>query len=138
LIEKVNITLYIILSVICYLMLIALSMYNINTFFRGFVDSLVQKLSKIGFFAIVQKFFTERVLKFIRLLASTMIKLLYEVSGFFCKLDDLLQRSDRLVLTEPVNLTALAVRKLYGENINLMLAAAAGIIVVFYFILTIF
>ena len=137
-IENINISIYIVLIVIVYLFVILVSLYNSGSAFRNFVDSFISGLQKIKVLKNIQEFISGKILPVIRFSVSILIKVLSGVSEFTCRVDEFLSGSNKVIFAQPVNLTALVLRKLYGENEQIMLAAAAGIIVVFYFILTVF
>jgi hypothetical protein len=79
-----------------------------------------------------------KVLLLIVKVAAYSVSLLYSISLATNSIESFLIQADRIAFAEPFNLTAVVFRKFYGENERLMLAAAAGLIVVFYFILTVF
>jgi hypothetical protein len=66
------------------------------------------------------------------------VKYLGFTSGHIQKAEGFFQRALPAVSTEPVNLMALVIRKCYTESPAPLVALTAGLIVVFYFILTIF
>lgn len=68
----------------------------------------------------------------------SLVKYLGVTSGHVRKAERYIQRALPQITTEPVNLMALVIRKCYTESPAPLIAATAGLIVVFYFILTIF
>lgn len=68
----------------------------------------------------------------------SLVKYLGVTSGHVRKAEGYIQRALPEVTTEPVNLMALVIRKCYTESPAPLIALTAGLIVVFYFILTIF
>jgi hypothetical protein len=82
----------------------------------------------------LKKHIKSPVLKAIR----SSVKYLGITSGHVRKAEGFIQRTLPFVTTEPVNLVALVIRKCYTDNPAPLITATTGLIVVFYFILTIF
>ncbi|MCI0715551.1 MAG: hypothetical protein L0Y77_04420, partial [Chlorobi bacterium] len=83
-------------------------------------------------------FFKSTILFFIGKALRIMFNLLLAVSYNIFNFDSLLIKNDSVLISEPVNITSLALRKLYTENIQAIIVFTCLAIVIFYFILSVF
>ncbi len=136
--ESVNITAFIVFTVILYVILIIYTLFHCSKLCREYSYAFFSKSMKNELIFKITAFVNRSIVQVIQKILAAFVSLLNRISLICCKIEAFSAQMDRFVFEEPVDLTALVIRKFYGENEQYMIAAAAGLIVVFYFILTVF
>lgn len=67
-----------------------------------------------------------------------LIKNLSVISSQFKKIDSFISTKDTIIIGEPVNYFSLTLRKLFDTSVHTWIVYTAALIMLFYFILTIF
>ena len=139
--ESINITAYYIISGILYLCLALNLTVNSSRFGGELYERSKEKIKGIIIRLPVLRTmfiqFDKFVLKPVTLASRFSVTLLLKIGIVFFRLDIFVSRHDSTLPGETVNYSALLLRKLYNENVQLMLSFALMGIVVFYFILTV-
>ncbi|MCI0449381.1 MAG: hypothetical protein L0Y79_06295 [Chlorobi bacterium] len=133
---------FIILTALIYLYLAFFTLINLSHAARSFYIKITGKLSSLvnknqNIVKIIV-FFKSKILFFIGKALRIMFNLLLAVSYNIFNFDSLLIKNDSVLISEPVNITSLALRKLYTENIQAIIVFTCLAIVIFYFILSVF
>lgn len=137
-----SVTIYYIFAALLILLLTAFSLIQIFPQIRLQYENAALKIrsalnknkTALRIITIFQRYLKSPVLKACR----SLVKYLGVTSGHIQKAEGFFQRALPAVTTEPVNLMALVIRKCYTESPAPLITLTAGLIVVFYFILTIF
>lgn len=124
---------YLIFSVIIYLILTAIILYKLSGSFKNFVSSnIFSRFSTLNVLIKVKGFW-HRVILIYNKFINTEIK-----AGDNIKKTEVFV-SEKLspLFTEPVNILSLLIRKIFTDNISVVVTFASAAIVVFYIILTV-
>ncbi len=141
-IESINITYFFIFSSLLFLYLLLFSIIKIS----GKAEELYNKI-KSGVNTLISKnkqaeeavkLFYSKFLPALNKIFSIAIKNLYSLSLYINKFEIVLKSKGGYSPSDAVNYSALALRKLYDGNAQLWLVYSSLVIVVFYFILTVF
>ncbi len=139
--ELINITAYYVISGILYLCLAVLLAVNFSR-----IGGELYERSKENIKGIIIKFPPVRsmiilldrfVLQPVTLASRFSAALLLKTGIVFLQFDIFVSKYDSTLPGESINISALLLRKLYNENVQLMLSFSIIGIVVFYFILTV-
>lgn len=133
-----NTTWFTVTSIIIYLVLIIYSLYRISTRFKNFVSGITEKLLKQTNIEKVNKLLQDYLIKPLKGFSRSITGYLGNTGSSISGTEGIFTKKIKPFITEPVNITALVLRKLYNESIAAVIGVSAGIIVVFYIILTIF
>lgn len=133
-----NTTWFTVTSIIIYLILIIYALYRISAGFRKAVSGISEKILKQVNIAKVYKFLREYLIVPLQGLSKGITGFLGNTGRSISGTEGIFTGKIKPFFTEPVNFIALVLRKLYNDNITAVIGVSAGIIVVFYIILTIF
>jgi hypothetical protein len=141
-IESVNLTAYIILCVLLYSFLIKFILINSNQHIRElyekvnlFIYSLITKNIKVK--GILHSIYTNIILPSRTVFIKVLVYLKISCEGLFdftASLDEKFHSG----LGQSADYASLTIRKLYDGNAQLYIVYSTAVIVVFYFILTVF
>jgi hypothetical protein len=141
-IEGINITYFVIFSILLYLYLLLFGAVNINSYAGCLYAKLKANINVlVGKNNTVQNIFNTtriKIFPFIAISFSTSIKYLHAFSIYLDRFDIALKIKVVDYLDEPVDYLALILRKLYDGSPRIWLVYSSLVIVVFYFILTVF
>jgi len=137
-----NINLFIVLITVIYLYMILFTLINLSQAVRVFYNKLLDKLNalinknkKVGG---VLDFIKSKILFYMNKALRIVFKFLLILSYYIFKFDLYIIKNDSVLVDEPVNYTALVLRKLYTENIRTVIVYSSLVLVIFYFILSVF
>lgn len=133
-----NTTWFTVTSIFIYLVVIIYALYRISTRFRVTVSGITEKLLKQANIAKVIKHLQDYLIIPLKAFSSRITGYLGNTGSSISGTEGIFTKKIKPFITEPVNITALVLRKLYNESIVAVIGVSAGIIVVFYIILTIF
>lgn len=131
--ELINSNIYLIISAIIYLFLFIITIYLLSASFRNLTDKyILSKLTAHAVFNKVKNSF-QLIFRYFEKFVNSEISagvFLRKAENFF---------TDKLspLLTGPVNILSLIIRKIFTENVTVILTMASVIIVAFYIILTV-
>lgn len=131
--EFINSNFYFILSLIIYFILAVYTAVKLSKSFRKFINvNIFSRLSSLPFLIKVKGSFQQNFSFFGKLINS-------EIKAVIILKKTEIFVSEKLspVLTEPVNLFSLLLRKLFTDSIPFVITLAAFLIVAFYIILTV-
>lgn len=135
-IEGINNTTFIVLSVIVYLYVLVFILVNLNKRIRMFYLQMPEK----AFMPLKEK--TPKLLQNIFLVINnafnSMLEYFVIVSDYMIRFDTNFTQTSEYTLNELLNYCSLSLRKLYTENLQAVVIYSSLAIVVFYFILSIF
>jgi len=138
----INTTAYYIVTVILYVIAVIFFVMLFSAKFREIVYTYFQKLAKsitdLKFYPTlrskIQSFFTEPMKKALAFLFG----FISNISLYFKKAEEFFTGKMLPLIIEPVNIASLLLRKVYTDSQTAVISVMAGLIVAFYFILTIF
>lgn len=137
-----NGVLYYVFAVIVIMWLIVFSLARIFPQIKLRYGSAVKKLNilkdKNDIALKLQMYFRRYIKSPVKRATESITQRLGITSGHLQQAELFIQKAVPAVTTEPVNLLALVIRKCYTDNPAPLITLSASIIVVFYFILTIF
>lgn len=133
-----NTTWFTVTSIIIYLVVIIYALYRISTRFRVTVSGITEKLLKQSNIAKVNKLLQDHLIIPLKGFSSRITGYLRNTGISISGTEGIFTKKIKPFITEPVNITALVLRKLYNDSLTAVIGVSAGIIVVFYIILTIF
>jgi len=141
-IESINITYYSIFTIICYVFLLLFAAVNINdaaeeyfTKFKIKIKTVLTVNPKVKNLLVLLK---KRIYLPILIVFKFIHQYLTMFSEYFYTFDKFITNAFGVILGESIDYTSLALRKLYGENVQALIIYGSAAIVVFYFILSIF
>lgn len=138
----INTTAYYIVTVILYVIAVIFFVMLFSAKLREIVYTYFQKLAKsitdLKFYPTlrskIQSFFTEPMKKALAFLFG----FISNISLYFKKAEEFFTGKMLPLIIEPVNIASLLLRKVYTDSQTAVISVMAGLIVAFYFILTIF
>lgn len=138
----INNTVYYIATVIIYVIAVTFFVLQISakaretafSYFRKFAGSITNQKFYPALKSNIQKFITAPFNRLMRLLFEFISK----ISVYFRKAEEYFTAKVLPLFSEPVNIASLLIRKAYTESKTVTISVMAGLIVAFYFILTIF
>lgn len=141
-IENLNNTYFIAAVLMNYVFLILFSSILTSEYVRNIYQKTKEKLSgvirKNKYAEQIFNFIVRKVLPAIKVLVIKFVHVLHSISIIYNKIDLFIQNEIFGNLDEPVNYSALTLRKLYEVNSRLWVIYSIISMVAFYFILTIF
>ena len=133
-----NSTWFTVTSLIIYFILIIYALYRISPRFRKAVSAFTVKILKQENISKVYEFLLEKLLVPLKRFSGRITGYLGNTGRSISGTEGIFTGKIKPFITEPVNFVALVLRKLYNNSITAVIGVSAGIIVVFYIILTIF
>ncbi len=140
-IENINLTLYIVLAVLCYVFLILFAAINIFDAVGNYYIELKGKIKNVIVTSKTKNLFVllkNRVYLPILLVFKFLFRYLLLLSESFHAFDELITIGSRIMFEESIEYTSLTLRKIYEGNIQSLLVYSSSAIVVFYIILSVF
>jgi hypothetical protein len=133
---------YFVLIALMYLFLVIFTVLRLSKtdrkIYYAFLDRINAFIHKNKKVFVVFDFIKYRLLFYFGKALAIIFKFLKIFSYYIYKLDLLLKRNDFVIIGEPVNYAALVLRKLYTENVQAAIVYISLVIVLFYFILSVF
>jgi len=134
----INTTWFFVLAALVYVILFVYALLKISATARNMALNIRTNLSKQNFFKTISgnihKYITVPVTGVINKFATFLGKSGRSISGS----EGYFTRKIKPILIEPVNIVSLVFRKLYNDSQTAFIGISAGLIVVFYIILSIF
>lgn len=141
-IESVNITYFWIFAALLYVYLLLFSVIKINAkakeLYAKIESNVCSVITKNNGVNSVYELIYHKILPSISTAFSNGVNYLHSFSLYIVKFEHVLKTKGGYYPSEAVNYTALALRKLYDGNPQIWLVYSSLVIVIFYFILTVF
>ncbi len=138
----INTTVYFIFAAIVYIAAVIFFIRLISPRARKIAGEYLRKISKI---ITDQKFYGALKSNFVKYFAvplgtafAVIFRFISNISVYLRKAEDIFTSKILPLVIEPVNIASLLVRKTYTDSQTVVITVMAGLIVAFYFILTIF
>jgi hypothetical protein len=106
----------------------------VYTIFRKITKSITDLKFYPALKTKIQRFFTEPINKVL----AVLFRFISNVSVYFKKAEEFFSGKMLPLIIEPVNIASLLIRKVYSDSQTVNISIMTGLIVAFYFILTIF
>lgn len=130
----VTLVLYIVAVIFFVLLISSKARSTVQAIFLRSIRAITQKTFYPALISNIQKFFKVPLYKVL----SITFRFISNISVNFKKAEEFFTGKMFPIVIEPVNILSLLIRKAYTDTKTIVISVMAGLIVAFYFILTIF